>query len=159
MSQPSSRWVEQCGQRFPANLWFVSIVSALAITSHGCYSGGIRLVHAEGQVRMDGKPVEGAGVVFAPTAGGPIATATTNESGHFILSTTNRDGAPIGEHRVTIAKTELQTMPPPPGQWLPLYKTKYIIPEKYCDPNESGFVVTVGKRSKDNVFTLELSSE
>jgi hypothetical protein len=138
-------------------LWLLVGLSALA--QSGCHRGGIRLAHAEGQVLLDGKPVPYAGVVFSPTAGGPIATGSTDENGHFVLSTINRKGAPIGDHRVTVGKAETKEIPPPPGQWLPDYHTTYIIPERYTDPDRSGLLITVSKNRKKNVFSLELSSK
>jgi hypothetical protein len=54
----------------------------------------------ERHVTLDGTPVEGAGVVFTPEAGGLPANATTDASGKFTLK------ALLGPHTVAVTKTK-----------------------------------------------------
>jgi len=64
-------------------------------------------VPAEGIVTLDGKPVEGAQVVFAPASGsGHAATGMTDEEGKFALDAfPNKEGAVVGDYMVRISKT------------------------------------------------------
>jgi hypothetical protein len=67
-----------------------------------------------GTVSYKGSAVDGAIVVFTPSAGtGNAATATTDSQGTFRLSTFGEyDGAPAGEYRVTITKMAKEAGPP-----------------------------------------------
>jgi hypothetical protein len=57
---------------------------------------------------LDGKPLAGASIQFIPQGKGRDATAETNQSGHFAMSTFQpRDGVLPGTYKVVIS--------PPPG--------------------------------------------
>lgn len=84
-------------------------VAILAVATTGC--GGKRLkglVPAHGVVTLNGEPVAGASVIFAPTSiGGEAvsATATTNDKGEFKMTTLDPgDGVYPTEYVVTVAK-------------------------------------------------------
>lgn len=71
----------------------------------------------EGTVRFNGKPTEGATIVFtsvaAPGKQPVIAEATVDRDGRYALSTyVSRDGAPAGEFLVTLAWPEANARPP-----------------------------------------------
>jgi hypothetical protein len=76
--------------------------------SAGC--GGEKLGRVKGQVTCQGKPFYPATVTFSPVTekegaleAGKPAWGVTDESGHFVLTTTRQgDGALVGKHRVTI---------------------------------------------------------
>jgi hypothetical protein len=68
----------------------------------GC--GGSKLSPVEGVVLLDGKPVVGATVQFVPQGAGRDATAETDESGRFSMSTNQpRDGMVPGTYKVVIS--------------------------------------------------------
>jgi hypothetical protein len=70
----------------------------------GC--GGPKLVPVEGVVDLDGKPVEGATVVFLPDGvSGRPAQGLTAGDGRFRLSTVSEQGAGPGEYKVIVTKT------------------------------------------------------
>ena len=54
------------------------------------------LAEASGTVTMDGKPLVGASVSFAPTSGNRGASGRTDEQGKFFLSYGGNDGCPLG---------------------------------------------------------------
>jgi hypothetical protein len=114
----------------------------------GCNRSGLNLAPVEGVVTFNGAPLEKAGVLFKPTSG-PIAIGTTDSQGHFTLMTANKNGALIGDHRVSISKTE-QLAPQVPGEHFPRYQTKYLIPQKYGSPETSELTATV-KSGKNQV--------
>ncbi len=83
-------------------------LAALAIL--GCNQGGSSLdtVPVSGVITLDGKPVEGAVVTFAPTSTtGTAASGKTDASGRYQLTTQNPgDGALPGSYNVIVSKTE-----------------------------------------------------
>lgn len=72
-----------------------------------------------GTVTLDGKPLEGASVVFAPSEGGRTnSVATTDSSGAYALQYTSKEaGAMVGDYKVLIFKPkatdkgEVETLP------------------------------------------------
>jgi len=127
----------------------------LLVVIAGCGGDDLRLAPVTGVVTLDDEPVAGAAVLFMPVDGGPVATASTDENGRFTLSTTNRVGAVIGEHRVSVNKSEIHGlvdgMPGPDG-----IRIEWIVPEKYSRVETSGLVKTVNKGQ--NEIPLHLKS-
>jgi hypothetical protein len=94
----------------PAAMLGLGLLLGLAFV--GC-TPTLPLVPVAGTVRLGGKPVEGAVVVFAPEAETPgtvpVATGRTDAEGRFFLLTnyeprSTGKGAVPGRHRVTISK-------------------------------------------------------
>jgi hypothetical protein len=127
----------------PIRLLLVAILALLVL---GCGRGGPKTARASGTVTMDGKPLPKIGVTFLPTKKGPIATGNTNENGEFTLTTVRKgDGAPIGNHKVTIgASEEGQKLPPIAG--------------RYGSPHTTNLTAEV-KAGEKNVFTFDLKPE
>ena len=102
----------------PRLSWRRALAAALltapgVIAGCGSGSGAADSYPANGVVTLDGQPVEGAIVTFAPTspeAGVGGAQASTDSSGRFEMShlrdngQTTVAGLPAGEYRVTITK-------------------------------------------------------
>jgi len=89
-----------------------SLVLLLLVS--GCYSGEFELARVSGTVTLDGKPVEGVEVVFAPAEQsgtievGPASVGTTDSQGRFSLKTVKgSNGAVVTTHRVSIGYPEL----------------------------------------------------
>jgi len=79
---------------------------AAVFLAAGCGDGKKKLAKVSGVVKLDGKALDGATVVFHPADGGRPATGLTGADGHFTLSTyTSGDGAQVGEHKVVITKS------------------------------------------------------
>lgn len=127
----------------------------------GC--GGAGTVRCGGVVQLDGKPVPNASVMFIPKdAGRRPATGKTDASGRFQLTTfTPGDGVLPGAHTVTVMACEV--IPPAPrqgpggeeGYGEPTLR--WLVPEKYSRPDESGLTADV--RSGQREFTFNLSSQ
>jgi hypothetical protein len=74
----------------------------------GCGSGPAGLVAGMGKVTLDGEPVEGASVVFMPTADdGLLAAGRTDQEGRFTLATNEALGVRPGHYKVSVGKQEL----------------------------------------------------
>jgi hypothetical protein len=134
---------------------FSSLIAILVMacaTGCGKRDSGLTLVHVEGVVTLDGKPVEGATLFFAP-AKGPSAKADTDKNGKFRLMT-NRpgDGAVAGEFQVSIAKFVLD--PATANDPVPAMKNE--LPDKYNSPATSGLTATINASgNKPLVFELK----
>jgi len=94
---------------------FVAAVSAATVfLAAGCGDGKKKLAKVSGVVKLDGKALDGANVVFHPNDGGRPATGTTGTDGHFTLTTySSGDGAQVGEHKVVITKPDQPSVAPP----------------------------------------------
>jgi len=65
---------------------------------------GSRTSPVEGDVRLDGKPLPNASIHFVPQGTGRDATGTTDQNGHFVMSTFNpKDGVVAGEYKIVIS--------------------------------------------------------
>lgn len=91
--------------------WWAILLMA-TITSPGC-GAKFPLVPVTGTVMLDGQPLAGAFVIFAPVEPSPgslrVATGMTDANGRFTLRTNYEPrwtgmGAVPGTHRVTISK-------------------------------------------------------
>jgi hypothetical protein len=131
----------------------------------GCGPNGVTLAPVTGVVTLDGKPVADAGVVFAPTTPGPAASGSTNSEGKFSLMSLNREGAVLGEHRVSISKAD------PFGEEIPeeqlenldflrkrgfsrQFKPRYFLPERYSNVETSDLSATVNEEANEFRFDL-----
>jgi hypothetical protein len=90
-----------------------TLLVVFLLAGSGC---GNRLVPVEGVVTLDGKPVEGATVMFVPTEGsGRPATGATESDGSFRLkSFDSGDGILPGNYKVTVSKIEGGPIPKAP---------------------------------------------
>ena len=83
------------------------VLAMLVISMAGC--GGNELVPVSGTITMDGEPLEGAEVVFAPQqiSGqvdvGPASVGITDANGKYVLKTSKGElGAFVASHTVAI---------------------------------------------------------
>ncbi|MDR1484521.1 MAG: carboxypeptidase-like regulatory domain-containing protein [Planctomycetaceae bacterium] len=140
----------------------------------GCSGGGLDgLYPVNGQVLLDGQPVEGANVFFAPvkkTTKSRSAAGLTDSKGNFKLTTLKtNDGIYPGTYRIYLSKSELadeakilteeerqKKYTDKNGIYSPPHSQ--IIPEKYINPNTSGFNYAV-KKGKNKNITLNMKSK
>ncbi len=128
----------------------------------GCSKTGLSgLVPVSGTVTYKGKPIEGADLVFNPESDGRAASAKSDASGKFHLTTLDpQDGAQPGKYKVAISKKEMinpmtaeeaedwfhkHSGPPPPR------KIKNDLPEKYADEKTSGLTATVNESGNSDL--------
>lgn len=93
------------------NQFLAAALAAVAIA--GCGGGDSwtanqpATVEACGYVKMNGQPVEGAAVTFAPVSGKHAASAVTDSSGYFELRAfKSKEGAVPGQYMIAVSKTE-----------------------------------------------------
>ena len=156
-------------------------IGLMVLTVLGCgpSTPGLDTVKVTGLVTLDGSPVEGATVVFAPTGGsGTAASGVTDASGNYQLTTRDPDdGVLPGSYLVMISKTEVTD--PTAGAVKPGMTdeeatkaaadardaagsaeatAKDLLPAKYKDPGASGFKAEVTKGGQTE-FNFELTSK
>jgi hypothetical protein len=124
----------------------VAVVCSSVLAICGCTgSSGPETVEVVGTITMDGKPIEGANVIFHPigTATNVLASqATTNADGRFELSThvgkgEFKRGVVPGEYAVAVAKLDTaaiaKTYAPPSN----------LLPKRFANPETSELKATV----------------
>ena len=92
--------------------FLAAVAVAVVMAVPGC-GGGNAPIPVEGVVTLDGKPVEGASVTFAPEGDvGQMAYGTTDSEGVFSLTTSSEKiGALAGTYKVLVSKTEVGSVP------------------------------------------------
>lgn len=87
-----------------------SVLIAICVIAGGCSGGNeaelLPVQKVQGTLTYQGKPMDGAVVIFFPNENGlykGCPRAISDESGHYQLTTFNEnDGAPAGDYKVTI---------------------------------------------------------
>jgi hypothetical protein len=121
---------------------FVLIV--LLAVALGCSpQAGPKLAKVSGTVKLDGVPVEGAGLEFIADAGG-VAYGKTGAGGHYFLSFgSTRTGAIVGRNLVRITAGDKVTV----GD--KKFESKEIFPKKYNANSELYVDVVAGSNRLD----------
>ncbi|MFL5342664.1 MAG: hypothetical protein ACJ8F7_21235 [Gemmataceae bacterium] len=114
----------------------------------GCAKGGAgyKITDAEGTIKLDGKPAAGVIVQFIPDKSlgqVPGSTGTTDDSGHYVMTTSNgRKGAVVGKHVVIIMNDRADERSGKKASGTP-------VPEKYTMPGALTVDVADGKKPYD----------
>jgi len=139
-----------------------STIGLALILGAGCGTKGVPSYPVKGTVSLDGKPLEGATVMFVP-ASGPPNSAVTDGTGAFAIPA---PGVPAGSCGVAITKDsgpaamtnptpeDLQKIAQTPAANQP---PKSLVPEKFGRSDTSGLTATVTSDAAKNVFTFDLA--
>lgn len=120
----------------------------------GCsQNSGPELGYVEGNVTLDGNPLDGAEVQFEPEDARP-SVAFTDENGHYVLKFTgSRDGATLGTHTVRILSARGSSGGEGDG---PLVKARpELLPAKYHVKS----TLTADVQSGNNTIDFDLQSK
>ncbi|PQO27737.1 carboxypeptidase-like regulatory domain-containing protein [Blastopirellula marina] len=114
-------------------------------------------VKASGTVTMNGKPVDGATVMFNSEQLNLTAYGKTDTNGYFELTTyESEDGAPVGHYRVVIKKVEQAVTGESQNPALPpMTESSLCLPAKYSQWETSGLKAVVVEGA-DNAFSFDL---
>ena len=132
----------------------VTLLVVSLLTMSGCGNGRPKLIKVTGKVTLDGKPLEGAAILFQPKVSGEKAgfqrpsTGVTDAGGQFIVRTyESGDGLPYGEYLVGIQKREVVGQPKVnPGDESSSSMNityKWVVPKSYADPLGSTLTASV----------------
>ncbi len=147
----------------PLVLRILPVCICVTLLIAGCGPRRPKTVPVTGVVTLDGKPVQGASVMFSPEGEGRPAMGETDQEGKFSLKTFDPgDGAILGKHQVTVRKVEVSGFQADPdglsGAPIPGgIKERWIIPRKYSDPKQWDHTVEV--ESGMEPLKLELTSQ
>lgn len=149
----------------------VVVLCALSSAAAGCSSGETfpETVPVTGTVKYQGKPVEGAEVVFATSEeGGRSASGQTDNQGRFSLKTYftpghQPAGAVPGTYTITVTKLEGGSQPDNPPDMRAMMQSGKVqglpqntLPKQYAEAGSSPLKETV-KEGETNDFALELT--
>lgn len=134
-------------------VWVTPLMLAL-----GCSDGGPELTTVTGTITLDGKPMPGVLVTFAPAAGSPSYGKTDAEGKYDLWYTDDKKGAMLGKHDVMLevdklSASEIAEMKAE-GQTVDTTPTMPI-PRKYRGPNALSAEVAEGT----NQIDFELTSK
>jgi hypothetical protein len=134
---------------------------AMTCGALGCDKSPYDLAPVRGKVTLDGKPLSGAKIMFAPIAKGETkkvgkpAFGVLQSAGEFVLGTYEPDdGAVVGEHWVTVIRmSDVPKKQREPGQPKPASSAK---PEwqRVLFPQTQSVA-----ESQDNEINIDLTSE
>jgi len=155
---------------------FLGLAVIAAALASGCDKGGAqrpKTFPVTGTVTLDGQPVGGASVTFAPSGGkGTPAIGTADASGKYALkSFGTQQGAQPGQYAVGIAKYDYGAttgdaggkgtgeMPANYDPNAPQGSAgKNTLPAKYESPATSGLTANVTEDASKNVFDFKLEA-
>jgi hypothetical protein len=154
-----------CGEWTLNNFRVMCLLVGGLLAVLGCSSRGSHLprtVPASGVVTLDGKPVDGAQVVFVPAGDAKTgAFGITNASGKFSLRAYDeKPGAIPGDYKVQVSKTVEVRLEGKKGSLDggdPV-RYDYGVPGKYTDAKKSGLTVTIPDSGASDI-QLTLSSK
>lgn len=150
---------------------FSALLSAVLVL--GCGSGeSLPTVPVTGTVTLNGAPVAGAAVAFAPKdpAKGKPASGTTDASGKFKLTTylsptSSPEGAIPGDYQISVTKVEVPSTSMSPEDMAKgmagggtMKPPENLLPSRYANPAASGFTASV-KSGGTNDFTFALEEK
>ncbi|MBA2114161.1 carboxypeptidase-like regulatory domain-containing protein [Bremerella alba] len=142
------------------------------IAMAGCYSSQDKwtamrpkVYKTNGVVRMDGKPLPEAIVVFSPVGGKVSGTAITDEAGHYQMTTfEDHDGVTEGEFQVSVEKIDWIPVGPEKaesadgGNYRRPLKEVRQTPKVYSQLEKSGLTAMVSPDGP-NTFDFDLDSK
>lgn len=146
--------------------WTFGPLLILVMMSVGCGSSSerpLKLIHVEGTVQLDGKPVDGVSIFFNPLrdTAGVGAYAITDQNGHFKLmhySKRGKEGCEEGQYAVTFSKvTQPDGTPIPAGKTRAGVATVEQMPKIYTkyDPANATEIAIVKPDSPTLDFNLK----
>lgn len=128
----------------------IARLAGVCLILAGCSSdvpGRPKPVPVDGKLLWEGKPVEGATVVFMPEDHGFAAAGRTDSEGRFRVQTFNKDdGAVPGKFKIAVRKFEF--LYPPGGGEI----EQQLLPLVYCNPVKSGLTATIEDIPLNNVL-------
>ena len=146
----------------------IAFVISLSLTAAGCSSGDEwtakrpKVYRAQGVVKLDGKPLDEATVVYHSQSNDVSAQGVTDKNGNFTLTTYDaNDGAVEGKHKVVITKRTYEkrkTKYDSPEESSIALIPKELLPTKYALPTTTTVEVEVSGKGTNN-STIDITSK
>ena len=137
------------------------VVALIICPTTGCNSSP-NIVPVKGTVLLNGKPLEGAAVLFQPKADERPAVGITDKLGTFHLTTRSQgDGAHVGLNKVSITKEsddpKLNNAEEANDAEEGIQDFTLVTPAQYASPELSGIEIDVYPGMES--VTLEMTSD
>lgn len=133
------------------SFWFVGL-AILGVLCVGCGKGGPSLVPVTGSVMVDGKPAEGATLIFFPKDASLtlIPSAQADASGKFSIITDGKNGIPTGAYDVTVTWPDPSVKPTESQRMQGLIESgPDLLGGKFGKKGASGLKVDISASSKE----------
>jgi hypothetical protein len=125
----------------------------VACAAVGCGTDGPVLADVTGTVTLDGKPLQGAVVTFAPEKEGSTSYGMTDAEGNYsLMYSRDKSGAMVGKHNVSVETERLTAEDMAEGVPVPEFVP---VPEKYKQPG----ALTANVEGGDNDIDFDLTSK
>lgn len=132
-------------------VWFFGLVLT-GVTFMGCGKGGPSLVPVTGIVQVDGKPAEGASLIFFTNDAAMtlIPSAQADASGKFSIITDGKNGIPTGSYDVTVIWPDPSVKPTESQRMQGLIESgPDLLGGKYGKKGASGLKVDISSSTKE----------
>jgi hypothetical protein len=153
---------------FPGNLLAVTLTFGMIAGCQGNDPNIPKLAPVTGVVTYRGSPLAGATVSLIstdPARGHLPGIGSTDDDGLYRIRSYNLDGAPLGNHKVTIVAIDEDSLVKDPNSGYPLPRMHpkwkppvWRIPERYGHPDKSRLTAEVVE-NKPNRFDFELEEK
>lgn len=153
----------QCEGEDVKFVWSCWLSAAFLVLLPGCGKKGpnIELVFVSGTAIMDGRPLEGASIVFIPLKSQqpqPSWGFTDADGNYSLKSSQGKVGTATGPYRIVISKMVMADGSPiPAGSQTGGADGKELIPYPHSDPRQSTHLVEVTQDG--DMFDLFLESD
>ena len=136
-----------CARSSVSQVWIAVAVLGCVVIA-GCKSE-LELVPVHGQISYKGEPLEFGSVMLQPEGNGPLARATIEPDGTFVLGTESQDdGVRPGRCRVRVTSFEAQKSGPANYQDREMSLGRSMIPKKYQSFGTSDLTIEVSPGMK-----------
>ncbi len=138
-----------------------ALASLVAVAAAGCGDGdetsSYALVPVTGNVTLDGKPFEGAKVLFTPQGNVPDTPGsdTTGKEGNYKIMYRGRAGVAPGKYLVSVTKTIGDTSPQPEGE----SASEHALSAMQSEMATAAAAAKAGKRAAPVIITLSEKRE
>ena len=131
--------------------WLVGL-AMLGVSCLGCGKGGPSLVPVTGSVMVDGKPADGASLIFfaRDASSTLIPSAQADASGKFSIITDGKNGIPTGSYDVTVTWPDPSVKPTESQRMQGLIESgPDLLGGKFGKKGTSGLAVDISASSKE----------
>lgn len=147
---------------YSRSFWVFLLSLPLVFSLVGCQGEetSLKVIPFEGEVRVNGRPIAGASVVFHALDSSKasfVPAGTTDHEGKFRLTSVKEfDGAPTGEYKVSI--TWFRSLGNPSKVQEGDETVRNFLPCYLANPETSRLVASVGREvSQSKVFDLRFN--
>lgn len=135
------------------------VILLVASTSGGCGPAGPTLVPAKGTITVDGKPADGAMLIFHPVGGkGSIASAAADASGAFDVISNGKPGIVTGSYKVTASWPDPAKRPKELTLGGTIEDAPDLLGGKFVTPDKAATTVEITPSTKQ-LAPIELSTK